>query len=197
MSVAVGARRVAFAVLALALAGAAAFAYLQAGKVDDSSAGRPWIYASIAAGLLAFLSLVAAIRTSGRQRHRSSAFGGADDLRRERENLLQAQRALEVSRTEEANLRSELERLAGDLARTKEALAAKETSISEFDSRVRAAQEQAGRAEAELRAGVTVREEVARLIENELQPARSELAIIKQQHEEAQRQLESRRTAEA
>ena len=35
MSVAVGARRVAFAVLALALAGAAAFAYLQAGKVDD------------------------------------------------------------------------------------------------------------------------------------------------------------------
>ena len=72
MSVAVGARRVAFAVLALALAGAAAFAYLQAGKVDDSSAGRPWIYASIAAGLLAFLSPVAAIRTSGRQRHRSS-----------------------------------------------------------------------------------------------------------------------------
>ena len=315
MSVAVGARRVAFAVLALALAGAAAFAYLQAGKVDDrlslearrsaedaaqavasrltredvegsmdaaraetissfvegglldpsesitiwgtdavivfaadptligiqdrrlrdqisrvlsngtqtettggsvhtfvavaagkdegspvvaevirpdeaSSAGRPWIYASIAAGFLAFLALVAAIRTSGRPSYRSSGFGGVDDLRRERKNLLQAQKALESSRTEEANLRSEL-------ARTKEALAAKETSIGEFDSRVRAAQEQAGRAEAELRAGVTVREEVARLIENELQTARSELAIIKQQHEEAQRQLESRRTAEA
>ena len=322
MSVAVGARRVAFAVLALALAGAAAFAYLQAGKVDDrlslearrsaedaaqavasrlthedvegpmdaaradtissfveggllnpsesitiwstdavivfaadptligiqdrrlpyqisrvlsngtqtettggsvhtfvavaagkdegspvvaevirpdeaSSAGRPWIYASIAAGFLAFLALVAAIRTSGRPSYRSSGFGGVDDLRRERKNLLQAQKALESSRAEEANLRSELERMASDLAGTKEALAAKETSIGEFDSRVRAAQEQAGRAEAELRAGVTVREEVARLIENELQTARSELAIIKQQHEEAQRQLESRRTAEA
>jgi chromosome segregation ATPase len=163
---------------------------------EASSAGRPWIYASIAAGFLAFLALVAAIRTSGRPSYRSSGFGGVDDLRRERKNLLQAQKALESSRTEEANLRSELERLAGDLARTKEALAAKETSIGEFDSRVRAAQEQAGRAEAELRAGVTVREEVARLIENELQAARSELAIIKQQHEEAQRQLESRRTAE-
>jgi uncharacterized protein (DUF3084 family) len=325
VSVAVGARRVAFAVLALALAGAAAFAYLQAGKVDDrlslearrsaegaaqavaarltredvegpmdearadtissfvegglldpgesitiwstdavivfaadptligiqdrglrdqisrvlsngtqtettggfvhtfvavaagkdegspvvaevvrpdeaSSAGRPWIYASIAAGFLgflAFLALVAAIRTSGRSSYRSSGFGGVDDLRRERKNLLQAQKALESSRTEEASLRSQLERMASDLARTKEALAAKETSIGEFDSRVRAAQEQAGRAEAELRAGVTVREEVARLIENELQAARSELAIIKQQHEEAQRQLESRRTAEA
>ena len=322
MSVAVGARRVAFAVLALALAGAAAFAYLQAGKVDDrlslearrsaedaaqavasrltredvegpmdaaradtissfvegglldpsesitiwstdavivfaadptligiqdrrlryqisrvlsngtqtettggsvhtfvavaagkdegspivaevirpdeaSSAGRPWIYASIAAGFLAFLALVAAIRTSGRPSYRSSGFGGVDDLRRERKNLLQTQKALESSRTEEANLRSELERMRSDLARTKEALAAKETSIGEFDSRVRAAQEQAGRAEAELRAGVTVREEVARLIENELQTARSELAIIKQQHEEAQRQLESRRAADA
>jgi chromosome segregation ATPase len=322
VSVAVGARRVAFAVLALALAGAAAFAYLQAGKVDDrlslearraaedaaqavasrltredveapmdaaradaissfvegglldpsesitiwstdavivfaadptligiqdqrlrdqisrvlsngtqtettggsvhtfvavaagkdegspvvaevirpdeaSTAGRPWIYASIAAGFLAFLALVAAIRTSGRPSYRSSGFGGVDDLRRERKNLLQAQKALESSRTEEANLRSELERMAGDLARTKEALHAKETSIGEFDSRVRAAQEQAGRAEAELRAGVTVREEVARLIENELQTARTELAIIKEQHEEAQRQLESRRTAGA
>ena len=322
MSVAVGARRVAFAVLALALAGAAAFAYLQAGKVDDrlslearrsaedaaqavasrltredvegpmdaaradaissfvegglldpsesitiwstdavivfaadptligiqdqrlrdqisrvlsdgtqtettgssvhtfvavaagkdegspvvaevirpdeaSTAGRPWIYASIAAGFLAFLALVAAIRTSGRPSYRSSGFGGVDDLRRERKNLLQAQKALESSRTEEANLRSELERMAGDLARTKEALHAKETSIGEFDSRVRAAQEQAGRAEAELRAGVSVREEVARLIENELQTARTELAIIKEQHEEAQRQLESRRTAGA
>jgi DNA repair exonuclease SbcCD ATPase subunit len=164
---------------------------------ETSSAGRPWIYASIAAGFLAFLALVAAIRTSGRPSYRSSGFGGVDDLRRERKNLLQTQKALESSRTEEANLRSELERMAGDLARTKEALAAKETSIGEFDSRVRAAQEQAGRAEAELRAGVTVREEVARLIDNELQTARSELAIIKQQHEEAQRQLESRRTAEA
>ena len=47
----------AFALLALALAGAAAFAYLQAGEVA-SSAGRPWIYASIAAGLLALLALV-------------------------------------------------------------------------------------------------------------------------------------------
>jgi chromosome segregation ATPase len=197
VSVAVGARRVAFAVLALALAGAAAFAYLQAGKVDDSSAGRPWIYASIAAGLLAFLSLVAAIRTSGRQRHRSSAFGGADDLRRERENLLQAQGALEVSRTEEANLRSELERVAGDLAQTKEALTAKETSLGEADSRIKAAEEQAARARAELRAGVTVREEVARLIETELRTARSELEIVKQQHEEAQRQLESVQTTEA
>ena len=35
MSVPDGARKVAFAVLALALAGAAAFAFLQAGKVDD------------------------------------------------------------------------------------------------------------------------------------------------------------------
>ena len=31
---------------------------------EASSAGRPWIYASIAAGFLAFLALVAAIRTS-------------------------------------------------------------------------------------------------------------------------------------
>src|SRR4029434_7522017 len=163
-------------------------------------AGRPWIYASIAAGFLgflAFLALVAAIRTSRRPSYRSSGFGGVDDLRRERKNLLQAQKALESSRAEEANLRSELERLAGDLARTKEALTAKETSIGEFDSRVRAAQEQAGRAEAELRAGMTVREEVARLIENELQTARSGLAIISQHHEEARRQLQSRRTADA
>jgi chromosome segregation ATPase len=112
-------------------------------------------------------------------------------LRRERKNLLQVHKALERSRTEEANLRSELELVAGDLAQTKEAFAAKETSIGEVDSRVRAAEEQAARAEAELRAGVTVREEVARLIETELQTARSELAFIKQQHEEAQRQLES------
>jgi chromosome segregation ATPase len=183
VSVPVGARRVAFAVLALALAGAAAFAYLQAGKVDDSSAGQPWIYASIAAGLLAFLAVVAAVRTSGRQSHRSSGFGGVDDLER--------------SRTEEANLRSELERVAGDLAHTKEALAAKETSIGEVGSRIRAAEEQAARAEAELRAGVTVREEVARLIETELKTARSELAIVKQQHEEAQLRLESGQTTEA
>ena len=164
---------------------------------EASSAGRPWIYASIAAGFLAFLALVAAIRTSGRPSYRSSGFGGVEDLRRERKNLLQAHKALERSRTEEANLRSELELVAGDLAQTKEAFAAKETSIGEVDSRVRAAEEQAARAEAELRAGVTVREEVARLIETELQTARSELAIIKQQHEEAQRQLESGRTAEA
>jgi chromosome segregation ATPase len=197
VSVPVGARRVAFAVLALALAGAAAFAYLQASKVDDSSAGQPWIYASIAAGLLAFLALVAAVRTSGRQNYRSSGFGGVDDLRRERENLLQVQGALERSRTEETNLRSELERVAGDLAQTKEALAAKETSIGEVGSRIRAAEEQAARAEAELRAGVTVREEVARLIETELKTARSELAIVKQQHEEAQLRLESGQTTEA
>ena len=95
---------------------------------EASSAGRPWIYASIAAGFLAILALVAAIRTSGRPSYRSSGFGGVDDLRRERKNLLQAQKALERSRTEEANLRSELERVAGDLAQTKEALAAKETS---------------------------------------------------------------------
>ena len=94
---------------------------------EASSAGRPWIYASIAAGFLALLALVAAIRTSGRPSYRSSGFGGVDDLRRERKNLLQVQKALERSRTEEANLRSELERVAGDLARTKEALAAKES----------------------------------------------------------------------
>ena len=164
---------------------------------EASSAERPWIYASIAAGFLAFLALVAAIRTSGRPSYRSSGFGGVEVLRRDRKNLLQVHKALERSRTEEANLRSELELVAGDLAQTKEAFAAKETSIGEVDSRVRAAEEQAARAEAELRAGVTVREEVARLIETELQTARSELAFIKQQHEEAQRQLESRRTAEA
>ena len=162
-----------------------------------SSAERPWIYASIAAGFLAFLALVAAIRPSGRPSYRSSGFGGVEVLRRDRKNLLQVHKALERSRTEEANLRSELELVAGDLAQTKEAFAAKETSIGEVDSRVRAAEEQAARAEAELRAGVTVREEVARLIETELQTARSELAFIKQQHEEAQRQLDSRRTAEA
>jgi hypothetical protein len=164
---------------------------------EASSAGRPWIYASIAAGLLAFLALVGAIRTSGRPSYRSSGFGGIDDLRRERENLLQAQGALERSRTEEASLRSELERVAGDLAQTKEALAARETSSRAVEARVRAAEEQAARAEAELRAGVTVREEVARLIETELQTARSELAVVKQQHEEARRQLESGRMAEA
>ena len=164
---------------------------------EASSAERPWIYASIAAGFLAFLALVAAIRTSGRPSYRSSGFGGVEVLRRDPKNLLQVHKALERSRTEEANLRSELELVAGDLAQTKEAFAAKETSIDEVDSRVRAAEEQAARAEAELRAGVTVREEVARLIETELQTARSELAFIKQQHEEAQRQLESRRTAEA
>jgi DNA repair exonuclease SbcCD ATPase subunit len=164
---------------------------------EASSAGRPWIYTSIAAGLLALLALVAAVRTSGRQTDRSSGFGGVDDLRRERKNLLQAQAALERSRTEEANLRGELERVAGDLALTKEALAAKETSVAEVDSRIRAAEEQAARAEAELRAGVTVREEVARLIETELKTARSELASIKQQHEEAQRQLEAGQTTEA
>jgi chromosome segregation ATPase len=87
--------------------------------------------------------------------------------------------------------------VAGELAQTKETLAAKETSIGEVDSRIRSAEEQAARAEAELRAGVTVREEVARLIETELKTARSELAIMKQQHEEAQRQLESGRSAEA
>ena len=168
-------------------------------RADDeiASAGRPWIYASIAAGFLALLALVSAIRTSGRPSYRSSGFGGVDDLRRERKNLLQVQKALERSRTEEANLRSELERLAGDLAEAKEALAAKESSIGEVESRMRAAEEQAARAEAELRAGVTVREEVARLIETELQTARSELAIIKGQHEVAQRRLESERTAEA
>jgi chromosome segregation ATPase len=164
---------------------------------EASSAGRPWIYASIAAGLLAFLALVGAIRTSGRPNHGSSGFGGADDLRRERTNLLQAQGELERSRTEEATLRSELERVTGDLARTGDALAAKETSVGEVDSRIRAAEEQTARAEAELRAGVTVREKVARLIETELQTTRSELAVVKQQHEEAQRQLESGRMAEA
>ena len=164
---------------------------------ESSSAGQPWIYASIAAGLLACLAVVAAIRTSSRESYQSSGFGGIDDLRRERKNLLQAQRALERSQTDEANLRNELERVAGELAQTKEALAAKETSIGEVDSRIRSAEEQAARAEAELRAGVTVREEVARLIETELKTARSELAIMKQQHEEAQRQLESGRSAEA
>jgi peptidoglycan hydrolase CwlO-like protein len=163
---------------------------------EASPAGHPWIYASIAAAFLALLVLVAAVRTSGRQGYRPNGFG-VDDLRRERKNLLQAQEALERSRTEEANLRSELERVAGDLALTKEALAAKETSIGEVDSRARAAEEQAARAEAELRAGVTVREEVARLIDTELQTARSELAMSKQQHEETQRQLESSRMAEA
>ena len=163
---------------------------------EASPAGHPWIYASIAAAFLALLVLVAAVRTSGRQGYRPNGFG-VDDLRRERKNLLQAQEALERSRTEEANLRSELERVAGDLARTKETLASKETTIGEVDSRARAAEEQAARAEAELRAGVTVREEVARLIDTELQTARSELAMTKQQHEEAQRQLESRRMAEA
>jgi chromosome segregation ATPase len=164
---------------------------------EASSAGQPWIYASIAAGLLAFLALVAAVRVTGRPSHRSSGYGGVDDLLREREKLLEAQTALERSRTEGTSLRNELERVAGDLARTKEALSNRETSIGEVDSRGRAAEERAARAEAELRAGVTVREEVARLIETELQAARSELAIIKKQHEEAQRQLESGRAAEA
>ncbi len=164
---------------------------------EASSAGRPWIYASIAAGLLAFLALLGAIRTSsGRETSRSGGFG-ADDLRRERTTLLQVQGALELSRTAEANLRSELERVAGELAQTKDALAAKEASVGEVDSRIRAAEEQAARAEAELRAGVTVREKVARLIETELQTTRAELAVVKHQHEEAQRQLESGRMAEA
>ena len=163
---------------------------------EASSAGRPWIYASVAAGLLAFLALVAAIRTSSAPRYRSSGFAG-DDLRRERKNLVQAQKALEQSKADEAKLKAELERLAGELAQTKEALATKESSIGAGDSRVRAAEEQAARAEAELKAGATVREEAARLIEAELRSARSELEAIRRDHDQAQRQFESGRTAEA
>ena len=164
---------------------------------EATSAGRPWIYASIAAGLLAFLALVAAVRTTSRPSYRSSGFAGSDDPRRDRKNLVQAQKALEQSKADEAKLKGELERLAGELTQTKEALAAKEGSIGEVDARVRAAEEQAARAEAELKAGATVREEAARLIEAELRSARSELAAIKRDHDQAQRQLDSGRTAEA
>ena len=158
---------------------------------EASSAGRPWIYASIAAGLLAFLALVAAVRTSSAPSYRSSGFSGGNDLRREHKNLVQAQKALELSKADEAKLKGELERVAGELAQTKEALASKQSSIGEVDARVRAAEEQAARAEAELGAGATVREEAARLIEAELRSARSELAAIRRDHEHAQRQLES------
>ena len=168
-------------------------------RPDDevSSAGRPWIYASVACGLLAFLALAAALRRSSGYSRRSSVSFGAGDLRRERTSRLKAEKALDRAREEEIKRKAELERVVGELRETKEALSSKDASIGEAGSKIRAAEEQAARAEAELRAGANVRDEAARLIESELAVARSELASIKEQSEKAQRELDAGRAAQA
>ena len=113
---------------------------------------------------------------------------GAGNLRRERTSRLKAEKALDRAREEEVELRAELERVVGELRETKEALSSKDASIGETGSKIRAAEERAARAEAELRAGADVRDEAAGLIESELAVARSELASIREQSETAQRE---------
>jgi hypothetical protein len=67
-----------------------------------ASAGRPWIYAAVACGLLAFLALFAAIRVQGGS-YASPAGNSARgaDLRRAHKSLQIAERALEQSKAEE------------------------------------------------------------------------------------------------
>lgn len=144
-------------------------------RPDDelASAGRPWIYASVASVLLALLAFAAALRTPNGYPSRSSGFSGAE-LRREHRNVMIAERALEQARALEAKLKEELERVTGDLRESQDALSAKDATIGEAESKLRAAGEQTARAEAELRAGATMRDEAARLIETELQVALSE-----------------------
>jgi chromosome segregation ATPase len=113
---------------------------------------------------------------------------GAGNLRRERTSRLKAEKALDRAREEEIKLRAELERVVGELRETKEALSSKDASIGESGSKIRAAEGQPARAEAELRAGADVRDEAAGLIESELAVARSELASIREQSERAQRE---------
>ena len=114
-------------------------------RPDDevSSAGRPWIYASVASGLLALLAFAAALPRPGGYSRRSFVSFGAGNLRRERTSRLKAEKALDRARNEEITLKAELERVVGELRETKEALSSKDASIGETGSKIRAAEEQA------------------------------------------------------
>jgi len=80
---------------------------------EVSSAGRSWIYASVASGLLALLAFAAALpRPSGYSRRSFVSFG-AGNLRRERTSRLKAEKALDRAREEEIKLKAELDREGG------------------------------------------------------------------------------------
>ena len=116
-----------------------------------ASAGRPWIYASVASGLLAFLALYGALRVAGDS---SSSPGGSvrgADLRRAHKSLQIAERALEQSKAEEDRLRGEFERASGELRSSQEALATRDASIGEAEAKTRAAEEHSARIETELK----------------------------------------------
>jgi chromosome segregation ATPase len=147
-----------------------------------ASAGQPWLFVTVAAGLLAVLALVVAIRWRGRSAPLRSAPGFSSQpsgdvsaaFRNERETRQRAEQALEASRSDESKLRGEVERLTRDMREAERWISEKDTAISQHESKVRAAEERAERLEAALRSG-SDRQESGRKTETELKEARAEL----------------------
>src|SRR5688500_10923520 len=98
-----------------------------------ASAGQPWFFVTVAAGLLAVLALVVAVRWRGRSAPLKSNAGFTSSMpgdmaaafRNERETRQRAEQALEATRADESRLRAEVERLTRDAREAERAISEK------------------------------------------------------------------------